>query len=795
MSRTPDFELLMATGDTVRRQFGVDGSVSDLEWHAGYGQAFQLSVTISGTEARTLRDKNVFRTGTVIWKAFAGFRRDLTVIARNLTIGQIGFDSDSRNAKLRVDAFGVSWRLRNSGKRTRVLKATSYAGAIEEVAALHGVTVRIGANAYQPVKEAKKDQTPGTNSVTPTIETSSTVNLPAANQAVIAEALRKAAGDDAGLDHNSRNVPEWCASFVRQVVERALGLENRWELSAEAYRQDVSHENNGKDANDYASAARALGWVVRDLIPGCILYAEGVSLPRGHIAIYVGLVSGVPSVLENTTQNRGIPVFGSGPVRLTPLSSWDTITLVSSPARPVKGTETGQANATGPNVVKGFSSDGVTGVSKSSGVAQGRKPVIQKNEDDWSFLEGLARQIGYVIAETPDGGALYCGPGLEVGNRDRFYLVHGLFSTDGASIPANVESFSTTQTLHGIPTEMLITGWEGRQRFEILVSTDDLAARHKVKLPPAESDEPTSTNSSSSTSTSKPVTTLNAPSRNTSWQGELERLTGGKNDLYYAARTIIFLESSDNPLAVGGLNRNGTRDYGLFQLNSAGQGAGMTEDQMLDFSTNLRVGLEPIRRVVQKYPRLKGLELVLAVLNDGPSGGAGHRSIIINNLDVASAYQVVTKGKSAGSSAPSNVVDGFAPVGVTGVQKSNAAPITSDTLDALGAENFADKPIRGLIDVLDGRRAVLGDATNPRDARERALDALALERLRLVEANVSMPGEPRITVGSEVIVAGSRIPKPDAGLYVVMKSSGSIGSNFLTQLTLNRNQINEEKSS
>ena len=127
--------------------------------------------------------------------------------------------------------------------------------------------------------------------------------------------------------------PGYCLAFVRQVVERALGMED-----GEFYRRFVdpyfaprAGERVGVDisprwARGAERALRAAGLTVPvgAAEPGDILFDYRVSRPYGHVGILMpgGLV------LENTTANRGWRRPDRGAIRLTPMREWGVPTTV-----------------------------------------------------------------------------------------------------------------------------------------------------------------------------------------------------------------------------------------------------------------------------------------------------------------------------------------------------------------------------------------------------------------------------------------------------------------------------------
>lgn len=106
----------------------------------------------------------------------------------------------------------------------------------------------------------------------------------------------------------------YCARFVRQIVECALGL---LPMSWEYRRANARLMERGlRDAGLY------VGRTLDDAAPGDIV---GINKPPwvavGHIAIYVGEVEGIPTIAENTS------VAGRGKPRVqgTKLTPWSAV--------------------------------------------------------------------------------------------------------------------------------------------------------------------------------------------------------------------------------------------------------------------------------------------------------------------------------------------------------------------------------------------------------------------------------------------------------------------------------------
>lgn len=234
-------------------------------------------------------------------------------------------------------------------------------------------------------------------------------------------------------------------------------------------------------------------------------------------------------VVENTTAARGTPVFGAGtPIRRTPLSSFGTPTTIARPApAPARVGDSGATKPTATaagSVTGSFGTKGIVATAKPvtpSGEGKPRKIILQENENDFEFLKKIGDEIGYVLTESPLGNALYFGAGLEVGNRQQHLLVAGDYVVGGRTIPANVASYSSLKSVYGIPAEIVVTGFEDGKRFSLVVTPEDLAARHKTttettsNLPPAAQPPNTNVTGSYATkgikATAKPIDQPAAP--------------------------------------------------------------------------------------------------------------------------------------------------------------------------------------------------------------------------------------------------------------------------------------------
>lgn len=94
------------------------------------------------------------------------------------------------------------------------------------------------------------------------------------------------------------------------------------------------------------------------------------------------------------------------------------------------------------------------------------------------------------------------------------------------------------------------------------------------------------------------------------------------------AQAIVQGESGGDPTSAPKANTNGTRDYGLFQLNTGGQGAGLSVPQLLDPHTNIDVGIKP---VAAAYKAGSSQGLVGYPLFKYTADNSGHRSIDITH--------------------------------------------------------------------------------------------------------------------------------------------------------------------
>ncbi|WP_102126977.1 hypothetical protein [Deinococcus planocerae] len=148
----------------------------------------------------------------------------------------------------------------------------------------------------------------------------------------VVETARRVAGGGmlASLSSDTRTQPLLCAQFVRQVVEGALGLgEGGWPVATRA-RTIADRAGRGtRRSLDYEQAARDLGLThTGPPRPGDVLYWPYGEF--GHTALFLGEVSGVACIVENTNAGRGTPVWPGSPVRLTPLDRTPPPTTVAA---------------------------------------------------------------------------------------------------------------------------------------------------------------------------------------------------------------------------------------------------------------------------------------------------------------------------------------------------------------------------------------------------------------------------------------------------------------------------------
>lgn len=497
----PDYEVYLSSGKRITK---TEFAASSLEYQGAYGQAGVFNLRIIGEQALELEDSGVLAEGVIMLEVRAGYRDDeMVLIGRNLLIWETQFQNGNDGTELTVTAYGCSQYLRQSGQRTERLAAKTYGDAAKELAARWGLKIRIGLDSYRTISQTSAVQKTLDVNNLPDVS-ASVANLEQAsgleNTQVLGAALRVANGQRiSSLTNDTLSETGWCAQLVRQVVEYGLGIPtNSWPVAVEASRVNAALNLDGdrraRSATEYGQAAMNLGFSYGGPPqPGDILvqpYTTATGQQYGHTAIYLGLFAGVPSVLENVQVNRGTAPFGSGPIRVTPLSQWGAISVIYRARKPkadatLSGTD-GAGTASKPNVLAGLIGSGVTATSKSNPVAQGsgkpRKVVLQENESDFDFLTKLGKEIGFIVSENDTGDELYFGPGIESGARDRYLLVCGQYSSGGQLQPANVSSFDAKRSIYGIPAEIIVTGFDASGRFSLVIGPEDLADRHKHQV-------------------------------------------------------------------------------------------------------------------------------------------------------------------------------------------------------------------------------------------------------------------------------------------------------------------------
>jgi hypothetical protein len=120
-------------------------------------------------------------------------------------------------------------------------------------------------------------------------------------------------------------------------------------------------------------------------------------------------------------------------------------------------------------------------------------------------------------------------------------------------------------------------------------------------------------------------------------------------------------ESRFNPSAVSAANSNGTRDYGLFQLNTALlSDKGITPDQALDPAVNIDAGVSTLATYWQRYGG--DLPSVLGAYNAGPgavSSGNLPSSYITSVMNILGPDSGVPPVSDTGSGDTTPVASGM----------------------------------------------------------------------------------------------------------------------------------------
>jgi cell wall-associated NlpC family hydrolase len=479
MSVFPVFEIFLENGGKL---YSVKGS--SLSYQLGYGQTSAYTLTANGDAALEL--EATLTEGSVLKEIYAGYRDTrLELLARNIVIWETDFGVDaSSGLSFSAYGYGCSQFLRNSGQRTERLIASSYANAVREVCARWGLKVTIAEGASVQIENSSElfsqepDGLPALGSPEETSE---------GNLKVLTSAMAVARGERIPrLSDDTVNEPGWCAQLVRQVVEHGLGIAPfSWPVAVEAGKLAPNDGDaiQARTANNYARACQLMGLSQpgpqRPPQPGDIVFNETTALPFGHVAIYLGEINGIPSILENASSDRGTPPLGYGRIRVSPLSAMGTITTV---ARAVPLTESEKpVTETQPSIVA--KTDEVTATAKPNLVNLEKRMIAQEDESDWDFLGRLGREIGYIISENYLGDELVFSPGLAVGSRPRNLLVMGNYQVNGNVIPANLQRVNSRRSFYNIPSEVIVTGVEKNgERFSLILTANDLAERQKVAL-------------------------------------------------------------------------------------------------------------------------------------------------------------------------------------------------------------------------------------------------------------------------------------------------------------------------
>jgi hypothetical protein len=351
----PDFTAYLSSGKRITK---TEFAASSLDYQGAYGQAGVFTLRIIGDQALEIEDSGVLAEGVVMLEVRAGYRDDeMVLVGRNLLIWESRFQNGKDGTELSVTAYGCSQYLRQSGQRTEQLAAKTYGDAAKEIAARWGLKIRIGLDSYRTIPETSVAQKTLDLNNLPDVSTSvANLENPSGleNTQVLGAALRVANGQRIGtLTNDTINETGWCAQLVRQVVESGLGIPvNSWPVAVEASRVNAALNLDGdrraRSATEYGQAALNLGFAYGGPPqPGDILvqpYTTATGQQYGHTAIYLGLFAGVPSVLENVQVNRGTAPFGSGPIRVTPLSQWGAISVIYRARKPKADTTSSGSN-------------------------------------------------------------------------------------------------------------------------------------------------------------------------------------------------------------------------------------------------------------------------------------------------------------------------------------------------------------------------------------------------------------------------------------------------------------------
>lgn len=116
--------------------------------------------------------------------------------------------------------------------------------------------------------------------------------------------------------------------------------------------------------------------------------------------------------------------------------------------------------------------------------------------------------------------------------------------------------------------------------------------------------------------------------------------TGVNENLLHA---IGWQESNLNPLAVSAPNTNGTRDYGMMQINQTNFAKlGLTQTSVMDAETNVRAAARLISEIRQRAPAIQD---ILSIYNAGPRPDGTVKRLISTGGLVNARYVVDTLAK------------------------------------------------------------------------------------------------------------------------------------------------------
>jgi soluble lytic murein transglycosylase-like protein len=116
--------------------------------------------------------------------------------------------------------------------------------------------------------------------------------------------------------------------------------------------------------------------------------------------------------------------------------------------------------------------------------------------------------------------------------------------------------------------------------------------------------------------------------------------TGVSPNLLHA---IAWHESGMNPKAISKQNNDGSRDYGLMQINDHNFAAlGLNQQTALDAESSVRAAAKLLSQIRQRAPDVAD---TLAVYNAGPSGRTGGPKLTADGSYINTPYVHATLGK------------------------------------------------------------------------------------------------------------------------------------------------------